>query len=435
MKTRIISTLSAILAGLTLASCAAQTADPPLPTVESSSGASVQTSTAPVTTIAATTSITTSEEITTPEITEADQTEPVITPEMTDPTVPPTTGRPTTETETETDRPTTEPTPTETEPTTVETPTTTKPATTTKPVTTTTPATTTTKPATTTTKPATTTTKPVTTTTKPVVTTTTKPETPPPAPHTHSWSAWTVTKAATCTAAGSQRRTCTGCNEVQTQTIDATGHNWGAWVVTKAATTEAEGVETRTCSKCGSKETRRIDKLPQQSATPADTEWMAQRFLELLNEERAKVGAQQLVTSDRLHEMAQVRADELTVLFDHSRPDGRTVGTIFQDFEYGYLIDWTQYPGMEEFGKEYRPQKSSEDIGRSWFSEDGTPDDAIIEMIRSFKTSPGHWNDMMNDVYGAVGIAVTIERIDMGEGFPDIFYCYFEVLLVDRLYE
>lgn len=42
----------------------------------------------------------------------------------------------------------------------------------------------------------------------------------------HSWSAWTTTKAATCTADGTMSRTCSGCNKTETQTITKLGHNW-----------------------------------------------------------------------------------------------------------------------------------------------------------------------------------------------------------------
>ena len=38
----------------------------------------------------------------------------------------------------------------------------------------------------------------------------------------------------------------------------------------------------------------------------------------------------------------------------------------------------------------------------------------------------------MAPAYGAAGVAVSVERIDMGEGFPALYRCNFEVLLVDR---
>lgn len=44
----------------------------------------------------------------------------------------------------------------------------------------------------------------------------------------HQWGDWTVTKAATCTEPGEKTRTCTLCNEEETQVIPANGaHSWG----------------------------------------------------------------------------------------------------------------------------------------------------------------------------------------------------------------
>jgi len=79
--------------------------------------------------------------------------------------------------------------------------------------------------------------------------------------HTHSWSAWQTTKQATCTAAGTQQRTCKGCAQAQTRTVKATGHSWGKWKTTKAATALKAGKKTSTCSKCGAKKTKTIKKL------------------------------------------------------------------------------------------------------------------------------------------------------------------------------
>lgn len=117
----------------------------------------------------------------------------------------------------------------------------------------------------------------------------------------HSFGSWTTTKAATCTADGTQTRTCSACNHSETktiaktghtvvtdpavaatctttgktagshcskcnavitaqQTVPALGHNFGSWTVKTPATATKEGVEERTCH-CGAKETRAIPKL------------------------------------------------------------------------------------------------------------------------------------------------------------------------------
>ena len=67
---------------------------------------------------------------------------------------------------------------------------------------------------------------------------------------THNFGAWTVTKAATCTEAGTSVRTCTVCGAEETQTIPALGHSMTA-VAAKAATcTEAGHSAYWSCSRC-----------------------------------------------------------------------------------------------------------------------------------------------------------------------------------------
>lgn len=67
----------------------------------------------------------------------------------------------------------------------------------------------------------------------------------------HIFGAWTVTKAATCTEAGTSVRTCTVCGAEETQTIPALGHSMTA-VAAKAATcTEAGHSAYWSCSRCG----------------------------------------------------------------------------------------------------------------------------------------------------------------------------------------
>lgn len=69
---------------------------------------------------------------------------------------------------------------------------------------------------------------------------------------------WNVIKQPTHIEDGEKEWACTSCGEpFTTDSIPATGHSFGAWTVTKASTCTAKGIETRTCS-CGAKETREI---------------------------------------------------------------------------------------------------------------------------------------------------------------------------------
>ena len=115
----------------------------------------------------------------------------------------------------------------------------------------------------------------------------------------HQFGEWKVVKAATCTANGTEERTCSHCDMVETRDIpatghdykavvtaptctekgytthtcaacgdsyidsytDALGHDYGAWKQTKAPTCTAKGTETRTCSRCNATETRDVAAL------------------------------------------------------------------------------------------------------------------------------------------------------------------------------
>ena len=65
----------------------------------------------------------------------------------------------------------------------------------------------------------------------------------------HSWSKWTTTKAATCTADGEQTRTCSVCKKTETKTLTKLGHNYVKTVV--APTCKAQGYTLHKCSRCG----------------------------------------------------------------------------------------------------------------------------------------------------------------------------------------
>lgn len=127
--------------------------------------------------------------------------------------------------------------------------------------------------------------------------TTASPEETIEAPHEHSWSDWSVTKAATCTDAGTEERQC-ACGEKEVKTVDAlghtevidaalaptctsegktegkhcsvcktvtveqktlaaVGHSFGEWKTEKKATCTEEGKSIRSCA-CGEKESKMI---------------------------------------------------------------------------------------------------------------------------------------------------------------------------------
>ena len=73
----------------------------------------------------------------------------------------------------------------------------------------------------------------------------------------------TVTVNPTCTATGSETKTCTKCDDVTTSTIPALGHDLDEGQVTTPATCSAEGVFTKTCQRddCNHTETSAVAKV------------------------------------------------------------------------------------------------------------------------------------------------------------------------------
>lgn len=67
----------------------------------------------------------------------------------------------------------------------------------------------------------------------------------------HKYGSWTVTKAATCTEAGSQKRSCTVCGNTETQTIKATSHKASGWMIDKQPDIGVKGSKHKECTVCG----------------------------------------------------------------------------------------------------------------------------------------------------------------------------------------
>ena len=168
----------------------------------------------------------------------------------------------------------------------------------------------------------------------------------------------------------------------------------------------------------------------------ADSEWIADRVLELINAERNKLGYPALSTAPKAHEIATVRAKELTIKFSHDRPDGRLSGTVYNDFKYGECADystiipkeeWGDYENLDSEGKSYGPG-GSENICMTGTSG-GTKEMAANNVYQMFKGSSAHWSDITNPIYAGVGIGIVV-KYDK-DGFDEIYCC---ILTMDRTY-
>lgn len=135
--------------------------------------------------------------------------------------------------------------------------------------------------------------------------------------HVHTFSDWTVTTPATCTADGVEKRTCTVCGEEETRktaktdhslthveekstctvagvsydicgecsatfnytVLPLSAHSFSAWATTKKPTDSEAGEETRTCTVCGFEEKREIKQLEPSDGKDDETKFSISKLL------------------------------------------------------------------------------------------------------------------------------------------------------------
>ena len=105
--------------------------------------------------------------------------------------------------------------------------------------------------------------------------------------------------------------------------------------------------------------------------------------LGLMNQQRAAQGLSNLAWSDALTNAAQVRANEITTSFSHTRPNGSAFWTVDSNVQYG-----------ENLAKLYQ---SADSVFQAWMN------------------SPTHKANIMDGGYKTVGIAVC--QVDDGSWY------------------
>jgi len=111
---------------------------------------------------------------------------------------------------------------------------------------------------------------------------------------------------------------------------------------------------------------------------------------EKVNQLRTSVGVPVLNYDSRLVQAAKVRSDEITTYFDHTRPDGRSYSTAATEAGYN-----SSYIG--------------ENIAAT-YSRNASADDLAEEFYQMWKESPGHYNNMVRDMFSDIGVGVS--RVD-----------------------
>ena len=106
----------------------------------------------------------------------------------------------------------------------------------------------------------------------------------------------------------------------------------------------------------------------------------ASEVIDLVNKERSKRGLDELEENDILNEVAEIRAEELTEKFSHTRPNGESCFTAFD--EAGY--DSNSY------------------AGENMASGQRTP----VEVMNSWMHSSGHRKNILSEDYTQIGVGV-----------------------------
>lgn len=117
----------------------------------------------------------------------------------------------------------------------------------------------------------------------------------------------------------------------------------------------------------------------QEEVTAIEETQVVDKILELVNEERKNAGIEPLKLDGTLAKAAQVRAEEITQKWGHTRPDGQDPRT-----------------AVYEIDKTYKTKSISENIS-SWYS----PETVVYGWMNSTK---GHKENMLNSKWKYAGV-------------------------------
>jgi len=126
-----------------------------------------------------------------------------------------------------------------------------------------------------------------------------------------------------------------------------------------------------------------------------DLAFFADEVLRLTNLERERANLHRFGANPQLTRVAEVRAIEIIEYFSHTRPDGRDCFTAFTENHVAF------YTAGENLA-----------VGQT------TPD----EVIRGWMNSPGHRENILNEAFGQLGVAVIMDgngRLHWTQTFTD----------------
>jgi FOG: Glucan-binding domain (YG repeat) len=205
----------------------------------------------------------------------------------------------------------------------------------------------------------------------------------------HKVGNWTASINLTCETDGEYVKKCISCNEIlEREERASSGHSY-RWDIAKHPTVGVAGERTRSCYFCEDiaereviprLETVNIDRGNGQIETVTgyfDIKG-TERIINLVNEERGKIGVAPLVVSENLMRMAKIRVAETAVHYSHTRPNGTQWNTIFPQGAHGENIAHT-------------PSGA----------------DRVMEM---WMNSSGHRANLLNDEFVTIGVGAFVAQ-------------------------
>lgn len=172
------------------------------------------------------------------------------------------------------------------------------------------------------------------------------------------------------------------------------GYNYDAVSIIELERQEAEERAAARESAKAAEKAERVNRL--RSIDPYE---LANRIVELVNEQRESKGLDALEVNDELMENAMVRAEEADEKFSHTRPDGSICDTAIT-VEYNLA------------GENL--------VGGGIFSSD-TLEGIVNEAVNVWLNSPGHKRNMMDSRWRetGVGVYITENGYDVAQIFID----------------
>ena len=207
--------------------------------------------------------------------------------------------------------------------------------------------------------------------------------------HTHEYHVKQVVSA-TCTESGYSIYSCNCGQEYCDNYVEPMNHNWSEWITVKEPTTSECGEQTSTCLQCNTAQTKQLEKLQvnHEPTTPSvptlpnyTPDEFAVRILEEVNRIRIENGLLPLSLDYTLCKLAYVRAEEASVLWSHTRPNGESATSVFAQYNV------------------QRRVRTGENLANY-----GSQNVDVI--VRSWMNSQGHKANILHTDYTTAGIGV-----------------------------